>query len=299
MNKMFNEKIFEDIVAKYSELIEDGLVLKNRQANVKGKRIDLLFEDRHGLRLIVELKVGTIKRDHVAQLMDYEGHFLSSDNSTTRAMLVVNCVPLNFRNSLNRRGFEWKEITISDLIGFLRNKEDKAFLEYFSMEESESNISNRAEGEASKIHKQECSTPRGKQFFLFWKQLLPICNEKTALFRNISPAEMNYRYASAGKSGIQWSLETVGGGRSGIRLSSNDKERDTNRFKILESNKKEIEFAFGELLEWYHRGELFIRTYTQKGDFDDTDTWPEMQNDMVDRLIRLEKVLRSYLDKLP
>ena len=196
MNKMFNEKIFEDIVAKYPELIEDSLVLKNRQANVKGKRIDLLFEDRHGLRLIVELKVGPIKRDHVAQLMDYEGHFLSPDDPTIRTMLVGNYVPSNFRNTFDHRGFEWKEIPILFLIDFLKKKEDKEFLEYFSVEESESNISNRVKGETSKIHKQECSTTRGKLFFLFWKQLLPICNEKTALFRNISPAELNYRYAS-------------------------------------------------------------------------------------------------------
>ena len=46
-DKIFNERIFEDIVFKYPELIEDGLIFKGRQVNVKGKRVDLLFEDRH------------------------------------------------------------------------------------------------------------------------------------------------------------------------------------------------------------------------------------------------------------
>jgi len=44
------ESVFEDIIAKYPEVIEDALKLLGRQVNVEGKRIDLLFQDKHGHR---------------------------------------------------------------------------------------------------------------------------------------------------------------------------------------------------------------------------------------------------------
>jgi len=50
---MILEKDFEDIIAKYPELIEDGLTLKGRQVSIYDRRMDLLFEDKFGRKLIV------------------------------------------------------------------------------------------------------------------------------------------------------------------------------------------------------------------------------------------------------
>jgi RecB family endonuclease NucS len=57
------ESDFELIISRYPELIENGLVLKGRQVKIQGKAIDLMFEDRHGQKLIVELKRGPILRE--------------------------------------------------------------------------------------------------------------------------------------------------------------------------------------------------------------------------------------------
>ena len=99
------ERDFEDILSRYPELVEERLRFKDRQVSVKGKFVDLLFEDRHGHTLIVELKKGAIKRQHIAQLLDYEGHFLSPDDPTVRVMLVGNRVPPNLRKALDHHGF--------------------------------------------------------------------------------------------------------------------------------------------------------------------------------------------------
>lgn len=131
------EKEFENIIIRYPELIEDGLSFKGRQVNVKGKFIDILFEDRHGQKLILELKIGTILRKHVGQLMDYEGYILSPDDPTLRVMLIGNRVPNNLRRSLDHHGFEWKEITELSLINFLKQKNDIEYLTYFSQEKVE------------------------------------------------------------------------------------------------------------------------------------------------------------------
>ena len=121
------ERHLEEILAKYPELIEEGLTLKGRQANIKGKLIDLLFEDRHGQKLIVELKKGTILREHIGQIMDYEGYLLSPEDPNIRVMLIGNPVPPNFRRSLEHHGFKWREITLSHLSDFLKNIGDNEF----------------------------------------------------------------------------------------------------------------------------------------------------------------------------
>lgn len=124
-----SEKQFEDILAKYPELIESGLSLRGRQVNLSGKILDLLFEDQRGDVLIVELKKGAIKREHIAQLLDYEGFFVSEFNPTTRVMLIGNHVPKNLQNSLDHHGIEYKFFSPSTLKEFLVEKADRNLLD--------------------------------------------------------------------------------------------------------------------------------------------------------------------------
>ena len=146
-----NERQFEDIIEKYPELLEEGLIHKGRQVRIKGKAIDLLFEDRHLQKLIVELKVGPIKRDHIGQIMDYEGHLLFPDDPTVRIMLVGNRVPPSFRQSLDYNGIEWREFAYVQLINFLKEKEDTNFLSYFTDSEMKGIQHPRKKEKKSKI----------------------------------------------------------------------------------------------------------------------------------------------------
>jgi len=126
--KLFmNEKIFEDILIKYPALIEDGLVLTGRQVTVYGRRMDLFFKDVHGRQLIVELKAGPIKDQHIGQVMSYEGLVLSHENPDLRIMLIGTRVPPNIQRSLDHHGIAWKEITISDIQRFLTKEKDGEF----------------------------------------------------------------------------------------------------------------------------------------------------------------------------
>ncbi|EKD87962.1 MAG: hypothetical protein ACD_35C00118G0001 [uncultured bacterium] len=131
------EKNFENVLQRYPELIEEDLIFSGRQISISGKFVDLLYIDRFGQKLIIELKKGIIKREHIAQLMDYEGHFLTADNNPNiRVMLIGNRVPINLRNSLDHHGFEWKEIPVTELVAFLKNKNDAELLEQFEVEQS-------------------------------------------------------------------------------------------------------------------------------------------------------------------
>jgi len=132
---MVHEKDFEDIIAKYPELIEDGLTLKGRQVTLYGRRMDLLFEDEFKRKLIVELKIGPIKDGHIGQVLSYEGMLLSAEDPTIRVMLIGNRVPPNIRRSLDHHGIAWCEITLMSLKEFLIAKNDLKFLNLFDNEE--------------------------------------------------------------------------------------------------------------------------------------------------------------------
>lgn len=128
------EKDLEDIICTYPELIEENLVLKGRQVTLYGRRMDMLFEDTFGRKLIIELKVGPIKDDHIGQIMSYEGMLLSGDDPSIRVMLVGNRVPPNIRKSLDHHGIGWKEISLSVIRGFLQHKGDEKFIKLFQDE---------------------------------------------------------------------------------------------------------------------------------------------------------------------
>jgi len=132
---LMNEREFEDIICRYPELIEDGLSLKGRQVRVKGKRVDVLFQDRHGYKLIVELKKGNVVRRDASQLLDYEGYFLSDDDPKVRVMLVGNRVPENLRRSFDHHGLEWKELQTTFLTEFLGERNDATLLRCLAGEE--------------------------------------------------------------------------------------------------------------------------------------------------------------------
>lgn len=129
------EQTFETILAKYPELIENGLAMKGRQVSMYGRRMDLLFEDAFQRKLIIELKVGPIKDQHIGQVLSYEGMLLSADDPSIRVMLIGNRVPPNIRRALDHHGIAWQEISVSSLVAHLKAKSDSELLGLFSPEE--------------------------------------------------------------------------------------------------------------------------------------------------------------------
>jgi hypothetical protein len=124
---MLSERLFEDILVKYPDLIEGKLKYIGRQVNHFGKRIDILFEDRFNEKLIIELKKGNLQRDALSQVLEYEGYVLSEKDPSARVMIIANRIPLNLKKAMDHHGIEYKEITLNHLFEFLE-KRDPDFL---------------------------------------------------------------------------------------------------------------------------------------------------------------------------
>jgi hypothetical protein len=125
---MLSERLFEDILVKYPELIEDRLKFIGRQVTHFGKRIDILFEDRFKEKLIIELKKNNLDRNALSQVMEYEGYILSEKDPSARVMIIANRIPLNLKKAMDHHGIEYKEITHNQLFEYLE-KYDVQLLE--------------------------------------------------------------------------------------------------------------------------------------------------------------------------
>ena len=310
------ETDFESILAKYPDLIEDGLILLGRQVTAYGRRMDLLFQDRFKRKLIVELKAGTIKDEHIGQILSYEGTILSADNPDIRVMLIGTRVPANITKSLDHHGIAWKEIKFPHLRDFLVDRGDDQFLHLFDDEGDLSVRTNKNRPTLNKIENGVNSSnsrppkPINKDAGLeqkrlkFFKGLLELSKQKTTLFSKISPrGDQSWIDATAGKDELKWGYEIlvkpVKKSRVELYFKSTKTDISEKRFDILRSHKEEVEKSFGEKLEWVvGTGKArHIQTH-RPGSLYDEEKWPEIQNDMVDRLIRLEKALGPYIKTL-
>jgi len=138
----------------------------------------------------------------------------------------------------------------------------------------------------------------------FWKQLLEKARSRTNLHSNVSPSKDNWITAGAGKSGLGWSyVITMDKGSVELLIDRGpDKKNETDMiFEKILGDREEIENQFGEPLMWDKvegRQVCKIKSLSEIGGLSDQNSWDQIQEDMIDRMIRLEKVLRPALSKV-
>lgn len=108
------EKDIEDLIANNPEkyIGEAGLKLMSRQYSIGPYRFDLLFEDRHGGKLIVEIQRKTLDRNHTYKILDYYDEYKERHpNEFVELMVIANRIPIERRKRLSSIGVSFKEIS--------------------------------------------------------------------------------------------------------------------------------------------------------------------------------------------
>ncbi len=117
MPAVITERDMEDQIAANPEkfLGEPELMLVARQFAIGEYRFDLLFEDRHKAKLIVEVQRGTLDRDHSYRILDYYHRFREQrPDEFIDAMVVANQIPAERRKRLHDLGVACREIPLSE-----------------------------------------------------------------------------------------------------------------------------------------------------------------------------------------
>jgi hypothetical protein len=137
----------------------------------------------------------------------------------------------------------------------------------------------------------------------FWAGLLDRAKSKTLLHANRSPGKDSYISTGVGKYGLNL-LYVIRKHDVGVDLYIDRRSEEENKaiFDALEASKDTIERDFGESLKWQlledKRACRVMKTLDIGGYRDDESKWPEIQDAMIDAMIRLEKALRPHIDSL-
>ena len=139
----------------------------------------------------------------------------------------------------------------------------------------------------------------------FWKQLLDKAKLKTKLHSKVSPSKYHWIGAGSGKSGISYNyviLNSYVGCE--VYLDKGKKYAEPNinkkRFDELIKHQEQIEESFGDKLVWERLDDKracrisFVLDYG----INDKEKWSEMQEKMIDNMVRLEKATKQYIQQL-
>ena len=110
------EKDIENLIAEHPEDIfkGEGFRLIGQQYPIEGKRIDILFEDRQGRTIIIEVKRGILNREASGQIAEYYGLLKSKNKDYFYEMILcANVIPPERRLFLENIGIECKELGFS------------------------------------------------------------------------------------------------------------------------------------------------------------------------------------------
>lgn len=112
------EKDIENLLANYPEEFfpGEGFKLINQQFTIEGKRIDILFEDKHGRQIIVEVKRGILSREASGQIAEYYGLLKNADETKNyELILCANIIPKERKVFLETIGIDCKELGIAQI----------------------------------------------------------------------------------------------------------------------------------------------------------------------------------------
>lgn len=107
------EHEMEDLIAAHAKEFfpRKEMVLKGRQESFSGVgRFDLLFEDEHQTRVLMELKARTAKYEDASQLAKYKTALEERGEENILMWLVSTLIPKPVRDFLDSIGIEYTEV---------------------------------------------------------------------------------------------------------------------------------------------------------------------------------------------
>lgn len=148
------------------------------------------------------------------------------------------------------------------------------------------------------LEKEDGLNDRERERIQFWKTLLDRSKMLTRLFANVTPSYHHWMSASAGKTRVRYSyIVSKDWGAIELYIDYDNDSGVKNKviFDNLYAQKQEIEAEFGEEIDWRRLDDKRasrILKYYYGGGLDMPDSWPTLQDQMINGMIRWDKVFR-------
>lgn len=136
----------------------------------------------------------------------------------------------------------------------------------------------------------------------FWGILLQRMNEKSDLFKNISPSKDNWISCGSGHSGLGYVFVITGNfARVELWINKGKKEDNKQIFDRIHAYKDQIELIFGNELDWQRLDDgkgSRIAFYLRNVSVFIEEDWDKMIDFMTSNIIRLEKAMKDVLPEV-
>jgi hypothetical protein len=288
----------EQNIESLSERIELDLTVLEREKTVGDFHVDLVCQDEEGNRVIIENQLERTNHDHLGKLLTY------LVNLEAHVAIWIATEP----RPEHQRVIDWLNGNTGENFAFYFVKVEairigeSPYAPLFTVL-AKPDVQTKQTG----ILKQELAereqVERYQKRNEFWIGLLEKSNGRTALFRGRTPPARHYYIGvSAGKRGISLNYVILkDGAEVSLYIDVKDKERNKSIFDKLYGEKEAIEKDIGAPLNWNPMyGSRASRIYLaiQYGGLHDPSTWPELQDEMVETVIRFDQVFRPRLTKM-
>jgi hypothetical protein len=282
----------QDNIDVLNEQLDLSLINAEREQSAGAFSVDLIAEDASGNPVIIENQLERSDHEHLGKLIAY----LTAIEARTAIWIVADPRPehigaiswLNESSSGNFYLVKVEAVKIGD-------SPPAPLLTLIVGPSPES----REVGETKKDLAE-----RHILRHQFWTSLLERAKEQTHLHANISPGTDSWIGTGAGKSGLSFNY-VIRRHDAQVELYI-DRGRDAGDeneyiFDALSASHDGIEAAFGEPLEWQRlegRRACRVMKHIDLGGYLNQEDWPDIQDAMIDAMIRLEAALRPHIDSL-
>ena len=269
------------------------LQLEEREASVGNFAADILAMDTDGNVVVIENQLEKTDHDHLGKLLTY------MVNLDAKIAIWITSQP----RLEHEKVVQWLNGILPD--------DSSVYLvqiEAFRIEDSPAAakftlISGPSEESRAFGAKRKKIAESSQLQLEFWGSLLEKVREKTTLHANIRPAKGNWISTGAGKSGFGYGYVILkDSGRVELYIDTGNKDTNKTYFDKLHSHKKEIESGFGAPLRWERlddkRASRIAYDIEGKGGLRNKENWTELQDAMIDAMIRLEKTFNPHIQKL-
>jgi hypothetical protein len=133
----------------------------------------------------------------------------------------------------------------------------------------------------------------------FWRALLGNDRIKTTLFAHQQPGSDKYLSVSAGIPNGWFSFEVaIYASYAYLTFKFNDAQKTKAVFSVLLSQKRQVEKQFGEELIWQepigNHWPWIGKMFPERG-LRTPEAWPKLHAEMIEAVVRLDKILRVRL----
>lgn len=142
-------------------------------------------------------------------------------------------------------------------------------------------------------------TERSKLYPSFWKMLQTRSKGRTELFGDLTELDSYFLSINAGRKGFKLGyVISMDWGSVNLYVDSGFKTKNKAYFDALYVHQESIDAEFGAPLDWMRLDNKRSSQITQKftnGGLDKRESWPVLQDQMIDAMIRLDKIFRPVI----